>query len=41
MAGLVGLSVGVTTYIGSLMGFYALWVPAVIVFIISYGQSWR
>ena len=41
MGGLVGLSVSVTTYIGSLLGMYSLWIPAIVSFIVSTGQSWR
>ena len=41
MGGLVGLSVSVTTYVGSLLGMYSLWIPAIVSFIISTGQSWR
>ena len=41
IGGLVGLSVSVTTYIGSLLNMYSLWIPAIVSFIISTGQSWR
>ena len=41
MGGLVGLSVSATTYIGSLLGMYSLWIAALVSFVVSTGQSWR
>lgn len=40
-AGLVGLSVSFTTFCGAQMSLYPLWVPAIVCFVISWGQSWR
>jgi len=41
VGGLVGLSVSATIYIGSLLSMYSLWIPALVSFIVSTGQSWR
>lgn len=39
MGGIVGLSVSGTTYIGSVLNLYGLWLPAIVCFIVSNGQS--
>ena len=39
--GIVGLSVSVTVYIGSLLGMYPLMVPAGVCLVVSWNQSWR
>lgn len=41
MGGIIGLSVSFTGYVGALLGLYPLWAAAIIVFLISTGQSWR
>ena len=41
-AGLVGLSVCILVYFGSIMlNLYGLWVPSIFCFIIPTGQTWR
>ena len=37
VGGLVGLSLSTMTWIGSMMGLYSLWIPAIVVFLISLG----
>ena len=37
MGGVIGLSVSATTYIGSLLGLYSLWIAALVSFIVSTG----
>ena len=41
VGGLVGLSMSTMTYVGSRLGFYPLWVSAIVAILISFGQSWR
>ena len=41
VGGLVGLSMSTMTYVGSQLGFLPLWVSAIVVILISLGQSWR